>query len=77
MIGVYRDLSRSGNRFYVNGIYYQLYPIALAPCMWLNAFFTYTVTVVLHMDYTWQINLGAVFLSALIFISLSIFKIHE
>ncbi|MFY0401511.1 NCS2 family permease [Pantoea dispersa] len=51
------------------------YPIALAPGMGLNAFFTYTV--VLHMGYTWQIGLGAVFLSAVIFFALSIFKIRE
>lgn len=51
------------------------YPIALAPGMGLNAFFTYTV--VLHMGYSWQIALGAVFLSALIFFALSIFKIRE
>lgn len=51
------------------------YPIALAPGMGLNAFFTYTV--VLHMGYTWQIALGAVFLSACIFFALSIFKIRE
>ncbi|WMQ73347.1 MAG: Adenine permease AdeP [Sodalis sp.] len=51
------------------------YPIALAPGMGLNAFFTHTI--VLHMGYTWQIALGAVFLSALIFFALSIFKIRE
>ncbi len=51
------------------------YPIALAPGMGLNAFFTYTV--VLHMGHTWQVALGAVFLSALIFFALSIFKIRE
>ncbi|WP_237680838.1 NCS2 family permease [[Erwinia] mediterraneensis] len=51
------------------------YPIALAPGMGLNAFFTYTV--VLHMGYSWQIALGAVFLSAVIFFVLSIFKIRE
>lgn len=51
------------------------YPIALAPGMGLNAFFTYTV--VLHMGYTWQIALGAVFLSAVIFFALSIIKIRE
>ena len=51
------------------------YPIALAPGLGLNAFFTYTV--VLHMGYTWQIALGAVFLSAVIFFALSIFKIRE
>lgn len=51
------------------------YPIALAPGMGLNAFFTYTV--VLHMGYTWQVALGAVFLSAVIFFALSLFKIRE
>ncbi|GGM05459.1 transporter [Pseudomonas asuensis] len=51
------------------------YPIALAPGMGLNAFFTYTV--VLHMGHTWQAALGAVFLSALMFFILSIFRIRE
>ncbi|SEI59919.1 putative MFS transporter, AGZA family, xanthine/uracil permease [Allopseudospirillum japonicum] len=51
------------------------YPIALAPGMGLNAFFTYTV--VLQMGHTWQTALGAVFLSGFIFFLLSIFKIRE
>ena len=51
------------------------YPIALAPGMGLNAFFTYTV--VLHMGYTWQTALGAVFISATLFFVLSIFRIRE
>ncbi|TWC31731.1 AGZA family xanthine/uracil permease-like MFS transporter [Pseudomonas sp. SJZ079] len=51
------------------------YPIALAPGMGLNAFFTYTV--VLTMGHTWQVALGAVFLSGVIFFTLSIFKIRE
>ncbi|MEB0094500.1 NCS2 family permease, partial [Pseudomonas sp. CCI4.2] len=51
------------------------YPIALAPGMGLNAFFTYTV--VLHMGHTWQVALGAVFISAVMFFILSIFKIRE
>ena len=51
------------------------YPIALAPGMGLNAFFTYTV--VLHLGHTWQVALGAVFLSALRFFLLSIFRIRE
>ncbi|KGD72062.1 guanine permease [Tatumella morbirosei] len=50
-------------------------PIALAPGMGLNAFFTYTV--VLHMGYHWQVALGAVFISALTFFALSLFKIRE
>ncbi len=51
------------------------YPIALAPGMGLNAFFTYTV--VLHMGYSWQVALGAVFVSATLFFLLSIFRIRE
>ncbi|HCK4463940.1 TPA: NCS2 family permease [Pseudomonas aeruginosa] len=51
------------------------YPIALAPGMGLNAFFTYTV--VLHMSHSWQVALGAVFISATMFFLLSIFRIRE
>lgn len=51
------------------------YPIALAPGMGLNAFFTYTV--VLEMGYTWQVALGGVFISGCVFIVLSLFNIRE
>lgn len=51
------------------------YPIAQAPGMGLNAFFTYGV--VLGMGYDWQVALGAVFLSGVCFVLLSIFKIRE
>ena len=51
------------------------YPIALAPGMGLNAFFTYTV--VLTMGHTWQVALGAVFLSGVAFVLLSLFRIRE
>lgn len=51
------------------------YPIALAPGMGLNAFFTYTV--VGQMGYSWQVALGAVFFSGLIFFLLSVFKVRE
>lgn len=54
---------------------YANYPIAQAPGMGLNAFFTYGV--VLGMGYEWQVALGAVFLSGICFILLSIFKIRE
>ncbi len=43
--------------------------------MGLNAFFTYSV--VLGMGYTWQVALAAVFVSGLLFIVLSVFKIRE
>lgn len=51
------------------------YPIAQAPGMGLNAFFTYSV--VFGMGYTWQVALGAVFFSGILFILLSVFKIRE
>ncbi|WP_304640797.1 NCS2 family permease [Pseudomonas sp.] len=51
------------------------YPIALAPGMGLNAFFSYTV--VGSMGYSWQVALGAVFISGFLFFLLSIFKIRE
>ncbi|WP_165855504.1 NCS2 family permease [Marinobacter sp. JSM 1782161] len=51
------------------------YPIALAPGMGLNAFFSFTV--VGSMGYSWQVALGAVFLSGFIFFLLSVFRIRE
>ena len=51
------------------------YPVALAPGMGLNAFFTYTV--VFQMGYSWQVALGAVFLSGILFVALSVFKVRE
>ncbi|MCG3730587.1 NCS2 family permease [Vibrio cincinnatiensis] len=51
------------------------YPIAQAPGMGLNAFFTYVV--VLGMGYTWQVALAAVFCSGILFVLLSLFKIRE
>lgn len=50
-------------------------PVALAPGMGLNAFFTYGV--VLGMGYAWQTALGAVFLSGIVFLLLSVFKVRE
>ena len=54
---------------------YANYPIALAPGMGLNAYFTYGV--VLGMGYTWQAALGAVFISGVLFIILSVLPIRE
>lgn len=51
------------------------YPIALAPGMGLNAFFTYTV--VLDLGYSWQVALGGVFLSGIAFTVLSLFSVRE
>lgn len=59
---------------FIMGLYAN-YPIALAPGMGLNAFFSFTV--VGQMGYSWQVALGAVFISGLCFFLLSIFKIRE
>ncbi len=45
------------------------YPLALAPGMGLNAYFTYTVCLKMHIP--WQTALGAVFLSGVIFLLLT------
>lgn len=58
----------------IMGLYVN-YPIALAPGMGLNAFFTYGV--VLGMGYTWQVALGAIFLSGILFVLISVFKVRE
>ena len=50
-------------------------PVALAPGMGLNAFFTFTV--VLGMGKSWQVALGAVFISGLLFVLISAFKLRE
>lgn len=55
--------------------FYANYPVALAPGMGLNAYFTYGV--VLGMGYTWQVALGAVFLSGILFLILSILPVRE
>jgi AGZA family xanthine/uracil permease-like MFS transporter len=51
------------------------YPIALAPGMGLNAYFTYTVCLKMHIP--WQTALGAVFLSGCIFIALTAAGIRQ
>ncbi|WP_337843233.1 NCS2 family permease [Rheinheimera sp.] len=50
-------------------------PVALAPGMGLNAFFTYVI--VLEQGYAWQTALAAVFCSGVLFLLLSIFRIRE
>ncbi|MEM6300378.1 MAG: NCS2 family permease [Pseudomonadota bacterium] len=54
---------------------YANYPVAQAPGMGQNAFFTYGI--VLGLGYTWQSALGAVFISGLIFIALSVLPVRE
>lgn len=55
--------------------FYANYPVALAPGMGLNAFFAFTV--VGQMGYSWQVALGAVFFSGIVFSLLSAFKVRE
>ena len=50
-------------------------PFALAPGMGINAIFTYSVVVA--MDVPWQTALGAVFISGIIFLLLSAFRVRE
>jgi len=54
---------------------YANYPIALAPGMGLNAYFAYAV--VGGMGYHWSVALGAVFLSGILFIVLSLLPVRE
>ena len=51
------------------------YPIALAPGMGLNAYFTYTVCIKMHIP--WQTALGAVFLSGILFLALTAAGIRQ
>ena len=50
-------------------------PLALAPGMGLNAFFAYTVCLV--MGYSWQFALTAVFLEGIIFLLLTVTNLRE
>ena len=51
------------------------YPIALAPGMGLNAYFTFIVCLKMHIP--WQTALGAVFLSGVIFLALTISGLRQ
>src|SRR3984957_6033167 len=51
------------------------YPIALAPGMSLNAYFTYSIVLGRHVP--WQTALGVVFLSGLLFLVLTLTKVRE
>lgn len=50
-------------------------PLALAPGMGLNAYFTFSV--VKAMGVSWQVALGAVFLSGVLFLIISVLRIRE
>ncbi|MGF1679796.1 NCS2 family permease [Photobacterium minamisatsumaniensis] len=51
------------------------WPVGLAPGMGLNAFFAFTV--VGEMGYNWEVALGAVFISGLLFVGMSFYKVRE
>ncbi len=51
------------------------YPIALAPGMSLNAYFTYSIVLGRHVP--WQTALGVVFLSGLLFLVLTLSNVRE
>jgi len=54
---------------------YANYPIALAPGMSLNAYFTYSVCMTMHIP--WQTALGVVFFSGLLFLILTVTRVRE
>jgi adenine/guanine/hypoxanthine permease len=54
---------------------YANYPLALAPGMGLNAYFAFVVVAGLHVP--WQVALGAVFLSGVLFLTVSLLRMRE
>src|SRR5580692_5846982 len=54
---------------------YANYPIALAPGMSLNAYFTYSVCIAMHIP--WRTALGVVFFSGVIFLVLTVTRVRE
>jgi len=54
---------------------YANYPIALAPGMSLNAYFTYSVCLGMHI--AWQTALGVIFFSGVFFLLLTVARIRE
>jgi adenine/guanine/hypoxanthine permease len=58
----------------VMGVYAN-YPIALAPGMSLNAYFTYYVCLNMHVP--WRTALGVVFLSGVVFLVLTVSRVRE
>lgn len=51
------------------------YPIAVAPAMGHNFFFAFTVVAAMH--YSWQVALGAVFISGIAFLVMSLWGVRE
>src|SRR5262245_57507257 len=51
------------------------YPIAVAPAMGHNFFFAFTVVAAMH--FPWQVALGAVFISGVVFLLMSMWGVRE
>jgi adenine/guanine/hypoxanthine permease len=54
---------------------YANYPIALAPGMSLNAYFTYSVCLGMHVP--WRTALGVIFFSGVVFLILTVTRVRE
>lgn len=54
---------------------YANYPIALAPGMSLNAYFTYSVCLGMHVP--WRTALGVIFFSGVLFLILTVTRVRE
>src|SRR5581483_7826255 len=54
---------------------YANYPIALAPGMSLNAYFTYSVCLGMHVP--WRTALGVIFFSGVLFILITVTRVRE
>jgi adenine/guanine/hypoxanthine permease len=54
---------------------YANYPIALAPGMSLNAYFTYSVCLGMHVP--WRTALGVIFFSGIVFLILTVTRVRE
>jgi AGZA family xanthine/uracil permease-like MFS transporter len=54
---------------------YANYPIALTPGMSLNAYFTYSVCLAMHVP--WQTALGVIFFSGVFFLILTVSRVRE
>jgi adenine/guanine/hypoxanthine permease len=71
---LFATCAAAGAATLVMGLYAN-YPIALAPGMSLNAYFTYVVCLGMHVP--WQTALGVIFLSGVAFLLLTVTRVRE
>src|SRR6267154_2390546 len=74
MLGGLTTFVSSAAATLVMGLYAN-YPIALAPGMSLNAYFTYSVCIAMHVP--WRTALAVVFFSGVLFLVLTVTRIRE